>query len=346
MDNSIVVKNLGKKFRKYNQARPHTLQEAIVRGFKGMRASESFWALKNVSFSIREGNMVGVIGHNGAGKSTLLRLVGDLGKPDEGSIKTNGRIGALLSLGAGFHPELTGRENIYINGVISGLLRKQVHKQFDSIVEFAELEEFIDNPLHTYSSGMAMRLGFSIATHIQPDILLIDEVLAVGDLAFQQKCLDRIIDFKRKHCTILLVSHDTHFVAQHCDSAVWLDKGQIRNLGPAAEVVDQYVEAMQEKVAVYKNGSSQNKAKSNSQIAVAEYDEQSDKNSHNSENTLNDENDLKTNSDSIETGSATQAAEKLVEEAFADGEASLDDKATAPEDNELPKTSDTVEDNE
>ena len=245
----IIVKKISKKFRRYAQDRPHTLQEAIAKGFSQMWAVDHFWALKDVDFSIPKGEMLGVVGHNGAGKSTLLRLIGKLGKPDSGTITTHGRIGTLLSLGAGFHPELTGRENVYINGVISGLLRSEVSQKFDSIVDFAELHDFIDNPLHTYSNGMKMRLGFAVATHIQPDILLIDEVLAVGDIAFQEKCIERILTFKKQGCTILIVSHSNHFIATHCDKALWLNKGQIKSYGQAANVIEQYSEFMHSKAA-------------------------------------------------------------------------------------------------
>ncbi|MEM7034375.1 MAG: tetratricopeptide repeat protein [Chloroflexota bacterium] len=245
MADPIVVKNLGKQFRRYHLNRPQTLQESVIKGFQRRRTFEIFWGLKDVSFSIPQGEMLGVIGHNGAGKSTLLRLVGHVGKPDEGTIKTKGRIGALLSLGAGFHPELTGRENIHINGVISGLLRKEVKEQFHSIVDFAELHEFIDNPLHTYSSGMRMRLGFAVATHIEPKILLIDEVLAVGDLSFRDKCLNRIMSFKERGCTILIVSHSMSFIRDNCDAVLWLESGQVHDYGSAHEIVNRYEAKMQ-----------------------------------------------------------------------------------------------------
>ncbi|MFK7802339.1 MAG: ABC transporter ATP-binding protein [Anaerolineae bacterium] len=247
MKDPIIVDQISKQFRRFSQDRPHTFQEAIAKGFGQIRAVDKFWALKDVSFSIPSGKMLGVIGHNGAGKSTLLRLIGKLGRPDKGNITTNGRIGTLLSLGAGFHPELTGRENVFINGVISGLLRSEVIKKFDSIVDFAELDQFIDNPLHTYSNGMKMRLGFAVATHIQPEILLIDEVLAVGDIAFQEKCIKRILTFKEQGCTILIVSHSNNFVAEHCDDALWLNKGKIKGYGPAADIVQQYAQFMQTK---------------------------------------------------------------------------------------------------
>lgn len=244
MQDVIIVQNLSKQFPRYRTDRPRTFQEAVLKGLHGVRPAEWFWALGDVSFRIASGRVVGIIGANGAGKSTLLRLIGGVGRPDRGRVKVNGRIGALLDLGAGFHPDLTGRENVFINGVISGLTRREVEQRFEEIVAFAELEEFIDNPLRTYSSGMQMRLGFAVAAHIEPEILLIDEVLAVGDIAFQQKCLDRITQFKAEGCTILLVSHDTSSVRQLCDEVIWLRRGQLVAHGPADVVVDQYVAEM------------------------------------------------------------------------------------------------------
>lgn len=241
MQNSIVVQGLSKQFSRYHADRPWTFKEAMLRGLHRMKPAERFWGLRDVSFQIAPGRMVGLIGRNGAGKSTLLRLIGGVGRPDRGKVKVQGRIGAMLDLGAGFHPELTGRENIFISGVIAGLTRNEVKKRFDSIVAFAELEQFIDNPLRTYSSGMQMRLGFAIAAHTSPDILLIDEVLAVGDLAFQNKCIERINTFKAEGCTIILVSHDESQIQQLCDEVVWLRSGQIVAHGNTEEVVKQYI---------------------------------------------------------------------------------------------------------
>lgn len=245
MNDPIIAEGLSKRFRRYPADRPWTLQEAVLRGFRGMKAKEYFWALKDVSFRVPVGKMTGLIGRNGAGKSTLLRLVGGVGKPTQGHIFTQGRVGALIDLGAGFHPDLTGRENIYINGVISGLTRQEVKRRFDSIVEFSELGDFIESPFRTYSNGMRMRLAFSVAVHTDPTILLIDEVLAVGDMAFQQKCLDRIEEFKNHNCAILLVSHDISLVEELCDQVIWLNEGQIQAQGPAKVVVPQYVHEMQ-----------------------------------------------------------------------------------------------------
>ena len=241
MGAEIVVHSVGKSFRRFHPRRPRTLQEAVLHGLRGLRPVECFWALRDVSFTVAPGKMVGIMGANGAGKSTLLRLIGGVGRPDEGQIHVNGRIGALLDLGAGFHPDLTGRENVYINGVISGLSRREVSQSFDSIVHFAELEDFIDSPLRVYSTGMQMRLAFAIAAHIEPELLLIDEVLAVGDISFQQKCIQRIERFKSQGCTILLVSHEPALIIDLCDEAIWLRAGKMASYGKAAVVTEQYV---------------------------------------------------------------------------------------------------------
>jgi lipopolysaccharide transport system ATP-binding protein len=185
--------------------------------------------------------MVGVVGSNGSGKSTLLRLIGGVGRPDKGKVETHGRLGALLDLNSGFHPELTGRENVYISGVIGGLTRRDVAQRFDSIVAFAELEAFIDNPIRTYSTGMQMRLGFAVAVHTEPEILLIEEILSVGDHAFQHKCLERIARFKAEGCTIILVSHDAGLIREICDEALWLSCGTLVVHGRPHIVVNQYL---------------------------------------------------------------------------------------------------------
>ena len=245
MANVITVRGLGKEFRRYHSNRPITLQEAVVRaGVRRMAPVEKFWALRGVSFEVGQGQMVGLIGRNGAGKSTLLRLVGGVGSADEGSVSVTGRIGALLDLGIGFHPDLTGRENVFVAGVIAGLRRREVAERLEAIVGFAELEEAIDNPLRTYSSGMILRLAFSVSVHTDPDVLLIDEVLAVGDLRFQQKCLHKIANFKSQGGTVLLVSHDIELVRRLCDKALWLDAGKVVAQGPPEAVVDQYVAEM------------------------------------------------------------------------------------------------------
>jgi lipopolysaccharide transport system ATP-binding protein len=240
MQEAICVRGLGKQFRRYTADRPSTLKEALLRGLSWTQAPDRFWALRGVSFSVPGGRTVGIIGPNGAGKSTLLRLVGGVGVADEGSIAVSGRVGTLLDLGEGFHPDLTGRENVFVNGVISGLRRGEVARRLDSIVDFAELEEFIDYPLRAYSNGMRLRLGFAIAVHTDPEVLLIDEILAVGDILFREKCLRRIAEFKERGCSILLVSHDLGMITRFCDEALWLRGGQLVAHGPADVVTSQY----------------------------------------------------------------------------------------------------------
>jgi lipopolysaccharide transport system ATP-binding protein len=244
MPANILVRELGKRFRRYHPDRPSKLKQVFTRGHDKLRPVEEFWGLRHLSISVAVGQMVGVVGHNGAGKSTLLRLIGGVGKPDEGDIVTRGRIGALLDLGAGSHPDLSGRDNVYLSGVIAGLTRREVARRFDSIVAFAELENFIDSPLRTYSSGMQMRLAFAVATHTDPDILLIDEVLSVGDAAFQQKCLKVIHEFKMRGCAILLISHDMYQIQSMCDEVYWLKSGQAVAHGAPQAICAQYTQAM------------------------------------------------------------------------------------------------------
>jgi lipopolysaccharide transport system ATP-binding protein len=241
----IQVEEVSKKYRRYTGNHSITFQEAFLRGFRGHSAGDTFWALRDVSFAVAAGEMVGVIGRNGAGKSSLLRLVGGVGRPDQGNIRVDGRLGALIELGAGFHPDLTGRENVYMNGVISGLSRRKVAAILDDIVAFAELEEFVDSPLRTYSSGMQLRLAFSVAVFVKPEVLLVDEVLAVGDLGFQRKCIERIRALRAAGAAILFVTHDLVQASQECDRVLWLESGQVVGWGPAAEVVDAYRENSQ-----------------------------------------------------------------------------------------------------
>lgn len=239
---AIVVTGLGKTFKKYDGSQPRTWQELILRGGRGLKREERFWGLRDLTFTVARGRMFGIVGRNGAGKSTLLRLLGGLFRPDEGRIEINGRVSGLLELGAGFHPDLTGRENVGIAGVVGGLTRREVAERFDEIVEFAELGTVIDSPLRTYSSGMQMRLAFSVAIHVDPQILLVDEILAVGDLPFQRKCIDRIRRFKKQGCSVIVVSHDLAMVRELCDDAVWLDQGRLKKIGCAEEVVRAYSE--------------------------------------------------------------------------------------------------------
>ena len=244
MNYAIQLENLGKRYRRFHADKPATLQEALLHGLRRLAPAEIFWALRDVNLKVEPGRTVGIIGANGAGKSTLLRMMGSVSPPDEGRVKTHGRLGALLELNAGFHPDLTGRENVFVNGVISGLTRQEIAQRFDSIVSFAELEDSIDNPLRTYSSGMQMRLGFAVAAHTAPEILLIDEWLAVGDVAFENKCLKRIRQFQHDGTTIVMVSHNTSMIQELCDDGVWLQAGQVAAVGPADQVVDQYLDAM------------------------------------------------------------------------------------------------------
>jgi lipopolysaccharide transport system ATP-binding protein len=241
---AIHLNHLGKRYRRFHANKPATLQEAMAQGLRRLTPVEIFWALRDVNLVVEPGRTVGIIGANGAGKSTLLRLIGGVSKPDEGRIHTHGRIGALLDLSAGFHPDLTGRENVFVNGVISGLTRQEIAQRFDSIVSFAELEDFIDNPLRTYSTGMQMRLGFAVAAHTEPEILLIDEWLAVGDVAFENKCLKRIRQFQHDGTTIAVVSHNASMIQDLCDAALWLKAGQVAAYGPANQVVHQYLDEM------------------------------------------------------------------------------------------------------
>ncbi len=243
MPDAIVAEHVSKRYWRRNPNRPHTIHAALMRGLRGLRSTEMFWALRDVSFRVPRGAMCGVIGRNGAGKSTLLRLLGGVDIPQEGAIAVHGRVGALLALGTGFHPELTGRENVFVSGVVYGLTRAEVRERFDSIVEFAELEDFIDSPLRIYSSGMAMRLGFAVACHMDPEVLLIDEVLSVGDASFEGKCLDRIERFKKSGCTIILISHGLDQIHSMCDEALWLDGGRLAAQGEPEAVIDQYLGA-------------------------------------------------------------------------------------------------------
>jgi lipopolysaccharide transport system ATP-binding protein len=246
MSRAIVVTNVSKTFRRYHPDRPWTIQEMLAKGIRRLRPIDRFWALRDVSFDVAAGRTVGIIGANGSGKSTLLRLLGGVGRADTGTLEVHGRIGALLDLGAGFHPDLTGRENALMAGVLSGLTRQEVLKRFEAIVAFAEVEKFIDHPLRTYSTGMQMRLAFATAVQADPEVLLIDEVLSVGDIAFQRKCLDRIAQFKAAGCSILLVSHEASVVQDLCDEALWLSAGRLMAQGESGDVVRQYVAYMAE----------------------------------------------------------------------------------------------------
>jgi lipopolysaccharide transport system ATP-binding protein len=243
MDEVIVVNNLGKRFRHYHPDRPRSLHDFFVRGPRWVKPVEYFWALRNVNFRVLAGSTLGVIGRNGAGKSTLLQIIGGVSLPDEGQVQVHQRIRALLELGAGLPPDLTGRESVFLSGVINGLTRHEVSHRFERIVSFSELEQFIDSPIRTYSTGMKMRLAFSVAVHTDPELLLIDEVLSVGDFGFQQKCFEKIAQLKKEGCTMVLISHETTKILELCDEAIWLHKGEIEARGTPEVVVDQYIGA-------------------------------------------------------------------------------------------------------
>ena len=234
---AITVDGVWKNFRLYHE-RNRYIKAAMLRGRRARY--EEFWALQNVSLDVPHGATVGVIGSNGSGKTTLLKCLTGIYTPERGSIRINGNIAALLELGAGFHAELSGTENIYLNGSILGMSKKEIDAKFDSIVEFAGLEQFIDTPVKNFSSGMVVRLGFSIATHVEPEVLLIDEILAVGDQAFQRKSTEKIEQFRREGRTILVVSHSLGLVQQLCDTVVWLDKGSVKMVGAANDVISAY----------------------------------------------------------------------------------------------------------
>jgi ABC-2 type transport system ATP-binding protein len=234
---AIEVREVSKRFRVYHE-RPTSLKEKLLR-FRRSRAEE-FWALRDVIFSVDEGQTVGLVGANGSGKTTLLKIIGGILRPTDGEIETRGRIAALLELGAGFHPELTGRENVYLNASILGLSRRETDRHFDEIVGFAELEDFIDNQVKTYSSGMFVRLGFAVAVHVDPRILLVDEVLAVGDEAFQRKCIRRVRELQREGRTIVFVTHAMQQIHEICDRAVLLDHGRVHTEGEVEAVIRAY----------------------------------------------------------------------------------------------------------
>ena len=237
----IVVDGLWKTFRIYQQ-RSSTLKQAILR--RGNDVYDDFWALRDVSFEVPAGTTLGLIGANGAGKSTMLKVLTRILVPDKGEVRVEGRVSALLELGAGFHPELTGRENVYLNGTILGMSQADLKRRFDDIVAFAGIEHAIDNAVKTYSSGMQARLAFSVAVAIEPDILIVDEVLAVGDEEFQRRSLERMNELRSGGRTAILVSHGLGQVQQVCDSVVWLDHGQVRATGGAEEVINEYLRSV------------------------------------------------------------------------------------------------------
>ena len=238
MENAITVKNVTKSFKLYYD-KPSTLKERLV--FWNKKKSESHIVLENINLDIKKGETVALIGVNGSGKSTLLKMMTKIIYPTKGSIKTNGKLTSLLELGAGFHPDFTGRENIYFNAAIFGLTKKEIDKRLDEIIAFSELGEFIDSPVRTYSSGMYMRLAFSVAINVDADILLIDEILAVGDQHFQDKCFAKLEELKKSEKTIVIVSHSLGAVKMLCNRAIWIHEGKVMLDGKTDKVVSEYL---------------------------------------------------------------------------------------------------------
>ena len=260
MSTVITVENLGKKYTLHHQQREQytALRDVIADGFKGVgrriasvfnhspftihpsQGSEDFWALKDISFEVKQGDRIGIIGRNGAGKSTLLKILSRITEPTTGRIKIKGRVASLLEVGTGFHPELTGRENIFLNGAILGMGRVEIRKKFDEIVDFAEIEKFLDTPVKRYSSGMYVRLAFAVAAHLEPEILIIDEVLAVGDAQFQKKCLGKMQEVGREGRTVLFVSHNMATISSLCQRCMLLDVGKLVKSGQTSDVILEY----------------------------------------------------------------------------------------------------------
>lgn len=250
---AISVESVSKRFRLGTLGEHQRLTEAISSGFKSLLARKSigfqggakeFWALKDVSFEIRRGEVVGIIGHNGAGKSTLLKILSRIVTPTSGRVGVRGRVGSLLEVGTGFHPELTGRENIFLNGAILGMKRSQIRKRFDEIVDFSEVGQFLDTPVKRYSSGMTVRLGFSVAAHMEPDVLIIDEVLSVGDQAFQNKCMGKATELGNQGRAILVVSHNLAAISNICSRALLLDHGSIALDSDPKQAIERYLQGM------------------------------------------------------------------------------------------------------
>ena len=249
----IHASGLSKRYRRGMAADSGLLRDTLARAFRSPgtffrgQKQEAFWALKDVSLEVREGEVLGLIGRNGSGKTTLLKILSRITRPTEGWAEIHGRVGSLLEVGTGFHPELTGRENTYLSGAILGMGKQEITRKFDEIVAFAELESFIDTPVKHYSSGMYVRLAFAVAAHLEPEILLVDEVLAVGDINFQKKCLGKMGDVARAGRTVVLVSHQLNQIRRLCHRVVWIDGGTTRRTGNTAEVVSAYESAMASK---------------------------------------------------------------------------------------------------
>jgi lipopolysaccharide transport system ATP-binding protein len=245
-DPAVRVVGVSKKFTLHTEKR-NSVKERLVRGRS--HTDGDFWALRDISFDVPRGTTFGLIGHNGSGKSTMLKLLAGVHRPTSGSVITDGRVSALLELGAGFHGELTGRENVHLNGSILGLSRRQIDESMEKIIDFADIGEFIDAPVKVYSSGMYVRLGFSIAVTVDPEILIVDEIIAVGDEEFQRKCFDYMFELRKRGTTVVLVTHSLGLVQDLCDQAVWLDHGRVQRIGDSREVVQGYLDSVNDKEA-------------------------------------------------------------------------------------------------
>lgn len=239
----LTFSNVNKRFT-FSREKPQSILETVISIFsrRSRHPKQDLWAVKDLSFDVYQGQSLGIIGRNGSGKSTVLKLMARILRPTSGRVMVKGRVSALLELGAGFHPDLTGRDNIALNASVMGLNQEDVDRNFDSIVAFSELGDYIDMPVKHYSSGMYMRLGFSVAIHVQPTILIVDEILAVGDQAFQMKCIDRIHEMKRQGVTIILISHNLEMIRRLCSHLIWLEHGEMRASGPTEEVANEYKE--------------------------------------------------------------------------------------------------------
>ena len=248
---AVAVEGVSKRFRVYHE-RNQSLKAAIMRGRRSV--FEDFWALRDVGFEIPTASTFGLVGDNGSGKSTLLKCIAGILSPDAGTITASGRMAALLEVGSGFHPELSGRDNVYLNGSILGMTRKEIDRKFDGIVDFSGVEHFIDQPVKNYSSGMYVRLGFSVAINVDPEILLVDEVLAVGDAAFQEKCAEKFTEFSREGRTVVVVSHSMHSLRNMCDQVAWLDHGKLIETGDAKPVLERYSDSTRQDIRQSEHG--------------------------------------------------------------------------------------------
>jgi ABC-type polysaccharide/polyol phosphate transport system ATPase subunit len=243
---AIEVDTVSKRYRLGTVGRGGSIRDAISGTIRRAvkqeeRSRQEIWALRDVSLELAEGHALGIVGRNGAGKSTLLKILGRITEPTSGVSRSRGRVACLLEVGTGFHPELTGRENVFLNGAILGMSRREIRARFDEIVDFSGVEAFLDTPIKRYSSGMQLRLAFAIAAHLEPDILVVDEILAVGDFEFQKKCLKRMAEVEKEGRTVVFVSHDLEAIARLCPSALWLEKGRVVDRGPATDVIDSYL---------------------------------------------------------------------------------------------------------